>query len=313
MAAVFVGIDVGRDCLDVGVSPTGEYLSVSNDDDGIAELLKKLESLSPQLVAIEHTGGYERAAAASLQAAGFAVAIVNPRQVRDFAKATGQLAKTDRLDAGILALFAEKVGPRVSVPVDALRGKIKSLLSRRRQLLEMLKAEKNRLRLAQPAVQKGIRKHVAWLKREIKITEHDIDQQIKQSDSWKVKEDLLQSIPGIGPVASRTMLAELPELGQLSSKQIAALAGVAPLARDSGTLRGRRTVWGGRSEVRGALYMAALVAARYNPTIAVFYQRLIKSGKPAKVALTASMRKLLVIANAMVKTSSTWDPTMAKI
>lgn len=300
-----VGIDVAKDQLDVA-DDSGEAWSVSNDPVGIAELLKRLTDA--ELIVLEATGGYESAAAGALAAQGLPVAVVNPRQVRDFARATGELAKTDTIDARVLALFAERIRPEPRPLPDDTHGELVDLVARRRQLVEMLGAESNRLRLTRRGpVQKGIKAHVAWLEKQIKLLDQDLDRLIRQSPLWRAKDDLLQGVPGIGPTTARTLLAELPELGRLNHKEIAALVGVAPFNRDSGQLRGRRIIWGGRASVRSTLYMATLTATRYNPAIRAFYQRLRSRGKPAKLALTACMRKLLVILNAIVRSNQPWD------
>lgn len=304
--AVFAGIDVSKAVLDVALRPTGERFRAANDDAGIRSLLEGLRSHPRVLVVLEATGGFENAVVAGLATQGFAVVVANPRQIRDFARATGQLAKTDRIDAEILALFAERVRPQPRPLPDEAAQALDALLTRRRQLLEMLIAERNRLALAKPPVRKSLREHIRWLERQLAGVDRDLDRSVQQSPLWRAKEDLLRSVPGIGPVVSRTLLGELPELGTLSHKQIAALVGVAPLARDSGTLRGKRIVWGGRAPVRSALYMGALVASRHNPVIRTFYQRLRAAGKPRKVALTACMRKLLVILNAMARDNRRW-------
>jgi len=302
-----VGIDVSKAELEVAVGE--ETWTTSNDETGIAKLLERLDQRTVKLVVLEATGGYETAAVAALAEAGQPVVVANPRQVREFARSMGKLAKTDRIDAQVLALFGERVRPEVRPLPDAETQEFTALLARRRQVIEMIVAEKNRLKMAPKPVAKDIRKHIEWLKRSLKSVDSDLDRRIKTSPVWRAKEDLLRSVPGIGPVVSRTLIGELPELGYLNRQQIAALAGVAPLNRDSGTLRGRRMVWGGRRTVRVALYMAALTASQRNPTIRVFYQRLRARGKPPKVALTACMRKLLVITNAMVRDGVPWDPT----
>ena len=306
-AQAYVGIDVSKAELEVAVGEEG--WTVSNDESGIETLLEQLRERPIELVVLEATGGHETPAAAVLAEAGLPVVVANPRQVRDFARAMGQLAKTDRIDARVLALFAERVRPEVRALPDEDTQELKALLARRRQLLEMMVAEKNRLKMASTAVEKDIREHIEWLKRKLKSVDSDLERRIKASPVWRAKEDLLRSVPGIGPVVSRTLIGELPELGKLNRQQIAALAGVAPLNRDSGTLRGKRMVWGGRRSVRVALYMAALTASQRNPAIRVFYQRLRARGKPPKVALTACMRKLLVIVNAMVRDGVSWSPT----
>lgn len=255
---------------------------------------------------LEATGRYEAACAAALATAAVPVAVVNPRQVRDFARATGQLAKTDAIDAAVLALFAERVRPDPRPLPDAETELLQALLLRRRQLLHMLVAEKNRALVAAPTVRKSLAKHVRWLERELSAVEEDLDSAIRTSPVWRAKEDLLRSVPGVGHVLATTLLAELPELGQLNRREIAALVGVAPLNRDSGMLRGRRSVWGGRSSVRTALYMAALSAVRWNPAIRAFHERLLSRGKPKKVALVACMRKLLITCNAMMRDGVEW-------
>ena len=305
----FVGIDVAKADLVVAVRPTGERWLVANDDAGVTQLVRRLRRLAPVLVVLEATGGYERAAVAALAAVRMAVVVANPRQVRDFARATGQLAKTDAIDADTLALFAERIRPEPRpVPDDAART-LDGLLTRRRQVLDMLVAERNRLTHALPAIRRDITQHIHWLERRLDDVDQDLDRTIRSSPVWRAQENLLRSTPGVGPVVSRTLIGDLPELGALTRKQIAALVGVAPLARDSGTLTGRRLVWGGRAPVRAALYMAALVASRHNPAIQTFYQRLLRAGKPKKLALTACARKLLTILNAMMRTQTPWRPT----
>jgi transposase len=304
---VFVGVDVAKTELVTGLRPTGEVWTVSNDETGIQELLQRLRPRDPVLVVIEATGGYERGVVAALAAAGIPLVVANPRQVRDFARSTGQLAKTDRIDAQVLALFAERVRPEPRPLPDEATRTLTALLARRRQILEMLTAERNRLEHAVPAVRRDLIQHIRWLERRLRDVDHDLDRTVQSSPIWRAKENLLRSLPGVGPVTSRTLIGSLPELGFLNRKQIAALVGVAPLARDSGTLKGKRLVWGGRAPVRAALYMAALVASRRNPALRAFYARLVAAGKPKKLALTACMRKLLTILNAMVKTNSAWQ------
>lgn len=269
-----------------------------------------MKATSPTLIVLEATGGVEVPLTGALAATGLPVVVVNPRQIRDFAKATGQLAKTDALDAQVLARFAEVVRPEPRPLPDAQTQELAALVTRRRQLIEMLTAEKNRLTSARVVVRKQWRAHITWLERALDQANTDMAETIRQSPVWREKEELLRSVPGIGPVLTTTVLANLPELGTLTHKQIAALVGVAPLNRDSGTLRGKRTVWGGRAQVRAALYMAAIVAARFNPVIRAFYQRLRAAGKAKKVALVACMRKLLMIINAMLKHQTPWNPTV---
>ena len=307
---MFVGIDVSKARLDVAVHPGAEVWHASNDARGIAELLEQLKELGPELIVVEATGGYENAGVAALGAAGLPVVVVNPRQVRDFAKAMGLLAKTDRIDASVLALFGERVRPALrELPSEAAH-ELEALLSRRRQILEMMQAERNRLEHAKGAVKKDLQEHIRYLEKRLKRVDTELEDRIQESPVWRAKEDLLRSVPGVGPVVSRTLIAELPELGRLTRKQIASLVGVAPFARDSGTLRGQRIIWGGRASVRAALYMAAVVGVRRNPTLRQFYERLRSTGKPAKVALVACMRKLLCILNSMVRHNRSWDPTL---
>jgi len=306
-AHIYVGIDVAKDRLDVAQRPGIEAWEVTNDDRGIADLVARLKALRPTLVVLEATGGIELPLVGALAAVGLPVVVVNPRQTREFARATGRLAKTDAIDAQVLARFAEAVRPALRPLPDAASQQLSGLVARRRQVIEMLTAEKNRLRTAAPAVRDHIKEHILWLERSLSDLDSELGQAIHSSDIWRAQDNLLQSAPGVGPVLSTTLLAELPELGSLNRKEIAALVGVAPLNRDSGTLRGRRTVWGGRSQVRTALYMAALVASRFNPVIRAFYQRLEAAGKPKKVALTACMRKLLTILNAMMRHQTPWQ------
>jgi transposase len=303
---IFVGLDVAKAQIDVAVRPSGEQWRVANDEAGIAPLVERLRMLQPTLVVAEATGGFERAAIAALAASGLPVVVANPRQVRDFARATGQLAKTDQLDAGILALFAERVRPAPRPLPDAAAQLLDALLTRRRQLLEMLVAERNRLGFAPRPLHRGICQHIRWLERQLDDVTAELAAQIEASPVWRAKDDLLQSVPGVGPIVSVTLLGELPELGTLTHKQIAALVGVAPLARDSGTVRGKRMVWGGRASVRTAMYIAALVGRRWNPQLRGFYERLRAAGKPKKVALIACARKLLTILNAMVRDNACW-------
>ncbi len=306
-ATLFAGIDVAKDRLDVAVRPGGECWTVENDSAGIAQVVSRLLELHTQLVVLEATGGLQLPIAAALAAAGLCVAVVNPRQVRDFAKATGKLAKTDALDAQVLAHFGEAVRPTPRAVPDELAQRLSAILARRRQVVEMITAESNRLHTATKAVHGRIQVHIAWLERELDELDGELGNIVRKSPIWREKEALLRSTPGVGPVLSLTLLAELPELGRLDRKQIAALVGVAPLNNDSGRLRGKRTVWGGRAQVRAVLYMGTLVAARYNPAIKAFYQRLLGAGKAKKAALTACMRKLLTILNAMLKHQTPWS------
>ncbi len=302
---VCVGIDVSQSQLDVAVRP-GTGFSVSNDEAGWATVVVRLQPLKLVRIVLEATGGLEVPLVGALAAARLPVIVVNPRHVRDFARATGQLAKTDALDAQILAHFAEAIRPPFRPLPDAQTQALAALAARRRHLVEMLTAEKNRLRTATPATRQSLRRHLVWLQRERTQLDVDLTQAIHASPVWRDTDTLLKSVPGVGPVLTATVLANVPELGILTQKQIAALVGVAPLNRDSGTLHGKRLVWGGRAHVRAALYMAALVATRRNPVIRTFYQRLCQAGKAKKLALTACMRKLLIILNAMVKSRTPW-------
>lgn len=309
---IFVGIDVSKAGLDVAVRPVGNREFVANDAAGIEILLQRLRELQPALIVLEATGGVERAVTRALASAEFPVVVINPRQVRDFAKATGQLAKTDTIDAAVLARFGEAVRPALRPLPDEVTWELRAVVTRRRQITEMIVAETNRLSGASKGVRKRINAHLRWLEAELKRADKDLDQSIRQSPIWRENEDLLRSVPGMGPVISRTLLAELPELGRLNRKQIAALVGVAPLNRDSGTLRGRRSIWGGRATVRAALYMGALVASRRNAMIQTFYRRLRNAGKAPKVALVACMRKLLTILNAMIKHKTHWSEIISQ-
>jgi transposase len=312
-ARVYAGVDVSKDRLDVCVRPSeperhggGDVFFVTHDAAGIDTLVSRLLQERPAMVILEATGGFERTVVGALAAAGLAVAVVNPRQVRDFAKATGRLAKTDALDAEVLARYAEAIRPTPKALPDEEIRTLQGILARRRQLVDMLTAENNRQPTASKQVAKRIAAHIKWLEKELSRTDGDLDEAIKESPALAENEALLRSVPGVGPVLARTLLAEVPELGALTHKRLAALVGVAPLNRDSGTFRGRRGVWGGRAKVRAALYMGALVAARRNPVVRAFYERLLAAGKPKKVALVACMRKLLSILNAVVKHRTPW-------
>ena len=284
---------------------------MADDERGVRSLVDRLRQETPELIVLEATGGYELLCVAVLAAAALPVVVVNPRQVRDFARATGQLAKTDRIDADILALFADRVRPAVRTLPDAEAQELDALLARRRQLLEMLQAERNRLGQVfgrgKHLVKRSLKAHIAFLERELRIADTDLSDMIRRSPAWRERDDLLQSVPGIGRVVSLTLLADLPELGRLSRREIAKLVGVAPLSRDSGTFRGRRFVQGGRASVRAMLYMGALVATKRNAVIRAFYRRLLNAGKPKKLALVACMRKLLTILNTMVRTGQRWS------
>jgi Transposase and inactivated derivatives len=304
---VYVGIDVAKDHIDLAVRPTGEPWSCPIADPDLSRLVTRLQGLGPTLIVLEATGGYEVPVVSALATAGLPVVVVNPRQVRDFAKALGILAKTDAIDAAVLALFGERVQPAVRpLPDEALHA-LTALVARRRQLVEMLVAERQRrAQMKDSVVRRDISQHIRWLERRLTQTTRDIGGVLEATPAWRVKDNLLQSVPGIGPHTAAVLIAELPELGQLTRRQIAALVGVAPFNRDSGTFAGSRHIWGGRVTVRGALYMAALVATRFNPVIRRFYLRLLAAGKRKKVALVAAMRKLLTILNAMVKHQQSW-------
>jgi transposase len=309
MERTFVGLDVAKDRLDVHVRPTGASVAVAYDEAGLRELLARLRALRPTLIVLEATGGYEVAVAAALAHAGLPVAVVNPRQIRDFARATGQLAKTDALDAQVIARFAETVQPAARPLATEEAQALGELVARRRQLVDMLGAEQNRRRQAHDrGLQKRITAHVSWLSRALEELEEEITRLIRASPVWREKENLLTSAPGIGDVTAHSLIAELPELGQLSRRRIAALVGIAPVNRDSGHWRGRRMIGGGRPVVRRALFMATLVAIRYNPTIGAMYRRLTGAGRPKKVAVIAAMRKLVTILNAMLRDERSWQP-----
>ena len=303
---VFVGIDVSKDRLDVAARPNGERWQVANTDLGIASLVKRLAELRPTLVVLEATGRLESAAVSALAVAEIPLAIVNPRQVRDFARSTGKLAKTDALDAQMLARFAEAVRPEPRPLPDETQQRLEALLVRRRQLLGMITAERNRRRRAPALMRAEIDEHIAWLQVRVEAIEDELNKTVRSSPLWREKVALLRSVPGVGPMLAATLVAQFPELGVLAHKQLAALVGVAPLNRDSGHWRGKRTIWGGRPQVRAALYMSALVAAHFNPVIRPFYLRLLATGKPKKLALTACMRKLLIILNAIAHRGMPW-------
>jgi transposase len=305
-AEVFVGIDVAKARLDVGLHPSGESWAVDHDDDGIATVVERLAATRPTLVILEATGGLELPLAAALLAAEVRVQVVNPRQARDFAKATGHLAKTDRLDALMLARFGAALRPEPRPIPDAALQEVRALVARRRQLQAMVIAEKNRRAGAPRRLHAQLDEHLAWLRRAVADLDRELAKTIKASPAWKTSVGRWQSVPGLGPVVSATLLADLPELGTLTRQQIAALVGVAPLNHDSGTRRGTRSCWGGRAHVRTALYMGALVATRHNPAIRTFYRRLLEQGKSKKLALIACSRKLLTILNAMTRSGTDW-------
>ena len=312
---IFVGIDVAKEDLAVHLRPSDEHFTVKNDEHGVGRLVARLAELRLELIVLEATGGLELLAVSLLAHASLPVVVVNPRQIRHYAKATGELSKTDRIDARIIALFAERVRPEVRAIPDEEARELDALVARRSQLLDMLQAEKNRLtqllifpgKEHKQQVRKSIKKHISFLERELRVAETELGDAVRRSPVWREKDDILQSAPGVGRVLSFTLISDLPELGRLSRREITKLVGIAPLSRDSGTLRGHRFIQGGRANVRRALYMGALVATRYNPVIRAFYQRLLEAGKPKKLALVACMRKLLTILNTMVRTGKRWD------
>jgi len=303
---IFVGIDVAKAWLDIAVHEQEEAFRTGNDDIGIVSLVKRLKKLKPTLIVLEATGGFEMLMVAELTHTGLPVVVVNAKRIRDFARATGRLAKTDKLDAKVLAHFAAVVRPALRSLRSEEEEQLTALLTRRRQVLDMLTVEKNRLVTVRAKMRSEIEAHIQWLSRSLKELDHEIKDFVAGTPVWKEKDALLQSVPGVGPVTSATMLGMLPELGKLNRQEIAALVGVAPVNKDSGKKQGKRRVYGGRADVRSVLYMAALAAKKFNPVIRKFYERLIKHGKEKKVALTACMRKLLVILNAMMHTNQPW-------
>lgn len=304
---VFIGVDVSKDTLDVAVRPPGEEMSFANTEDGVSAMRDFIQSFSPRLIVLEATGGWEAVGVSVLAAKGLPVVVVNPRQVRNFAKAMGLLAKTDKIDARTIARFAEAVKPEVRPLKGEEAQRLEAFLARRRQLLQMSTAEKNRLVLASRWTKKDIQAHIEWLDKGLDKVNRELQKLIRKSPLWRERDEILQSVKGVGPTLSVTLLSDLPELGTLHRKKIAALVGIAPLNRDSGKYRGRRAIWGGRSQVRIVLYMAARAAIRFNPVIRAFAERLKKAGKPYKVVVTACMRKLLTILNAMVKNGTRWQ------
>ena len=310
-AQVFVGIDVCKSALEVRVEPLGEWFQVSNDDVGIRGLCARLSELAPTLIVMEATGGLETRAAGELAARGLCLAVVNPRQVRDFAKASGQLAKSDRIDTHVLCAFARAIRPAARPMKEALTQELDDLVTRRRQLVEMRVQESLRLHGASAVQAKSVKAHIAWLDKRITQIETDLGTRLRSSQAWRVKDELLLSIPGVGEITSRCMLSRCPEIGQLTRRQIAKLVGIAPLNNDSGKYRGQRHIWGGRADVRSVLYMAAVSAMRCNPLIKAFAERLKRGGKAPKVVIVACMRKLLTIMNAMIKSNTAWIPKIA--
>lgn len=313
MDGISIGIDVSKATFVVAVAPTGERWGSETTPAAIDVLVARLHALTPTIIVVEATGGYERALVAACGAGGLPVAVVNPRQVRAFAQALGHTAKTDAIDADVLATFGARVQPTPRPLADTATQALAALVLRRRQLIEMIGMDRQRLEQAPPTgrITRDLRNHIRWLERRVSDVDDEIGTAIQASPLWRVHEDLLRSVPGVGPITARTLLAELPELGTLDRRAIAALVGVAPFNCDSGKHRGQRHIWGGRAAVRATLYMAAVSAARHNPTLATFYRRLRTAGKPAKVALVATMRKLITILNAMLKHQARWNAEVA--
>jgi transposase len=307
----FVGVDISKGTLDVQIEPHGEFLQVSNDDEGISTLCARLVHIAPKLIVLEATGGLETCLVGDLVAHGLAVAVINPRQVRDFAKATGQLAKTDRIDAAVLCEFARVIRPSVRPIKDELTRELDDMVSRRRQLVQIRVQEFQRLSAASKVQMKSIKGHITWLDKRIAEIESDLGKRLRESDLWRTKDDLLRSIPGVGDITSRTMLGSCPELGSLNRREIAKLVGVAPLNKDSGQRRGQRRIWGGRADVRSVLYMATISAIRCNDAIKAFATRLKAAGKAPKIVIVACMRKLLTIMNTLLKNQTPWTPKLA--
>lgn len=308
----FVGIDVSKSTLDVCIEPAVQTLHVDYDEAGIKQIVVRLKEINPALIVMEATGGLEIRIATELAAKGLPVAVINPRQARDFAKATGHLAKTDKVDAAMLAAFAKAIRPQARPLKDADTRALNDMVSRRRQLIDMRVQETLRLgTAATKPLEKSLNKHIAWLDKQIAEIDADLTSQLRKSDVWRTKDDLLRGIPGVGPVTTLTMLARCPELGQLNRREIAALIGVAPLAKDSGKHRGKRFIWGGRADIRAVLYMATVSAIQHNDAIKVFAERLKKAGKPPKVVIVACMRKLLTMMNAILKNNTPWDAKIA--
>jgi transposase len=303
----YVGIDMAKDSMEVTVHEGKDHWAFANDEYGLAKLLAKMKRLAPALIVMEATGGYEVTVAAELQSKGFPVSVINPRQIRDFARSVGILAKTDILDARVIARFAADIHPTPrALPTEETKT-LGAVIMRRRQVIAMLTAEKNRLHQADPAVRERLQIHIRWLEQELDDINKELRQRVENNPEWKEKNEIIQSVPGVGPNLAITLLSDFPELGTLNRKETAALGGVAPFNRDSGTLRGKRSIWGGRGVVRTAAYMSAFVAIRYNPLLKAFFERLIGAGKPYKVAIVACMRKLLCILNTMLKNHTTWN------
>lgn len=303
---IHIGIDVSKSLLDVFILPHKKHMQFNNDADGIKKLIKKFQLFPEALIVMESTGGYEIPLSHALCISFFAVCVMNPRQIRDFAKALGKLAKTDKIDSAMIALYASKIEPKANIVFDKSQQELSSHNARRRQLIDMITAEKNRLDKATSGQAESIRRVLDMLEKELETINEALKNQIATNETYSKKKQILSSIKGVGAITATSMLCELPELGTLKPKQIAALAGLAPFNRDSGTLKGKRTIWGGRASVRNALYMATLVATKHNPQIKSFYQRLCSSGKAKQTALIASMRKLLIIMNAMIRKQQFW-------
>jgi transposase len=308
----YVGIDVSKATLDGHTRPDDQRFQEPNTEDGIAAVVDRLRAAAPTLIVVEATGGLEVPLASALAAADLPVVVVNPRQVRDFARATGQLAKTDRIDAAVLAAFADRIRPALRPVPSAQARHLDALLTRRRQLIAMRTAEQNRLHSAPAVLQRDLHDHIRYLTAHAQTVERELEQALQASPVWRAREDLLRTAVGVGPVVARTLVAALPELGTLSRKQISALVGVAPMNRDSGQLRGARVIRGGRAEVRAALFMAALTARQHDPFLKTFYERLRAHGKPYKVAMVAVVRKLLTMLNAMLRSATAWNPPVAR-
>ncbi len=306
----WVGIDVSKASLDVYLRPSGKQFQFNNQANGISELIRQLQGFPVEQVILEASGGLELEAAQALQQQGYAISIINPRQGRDFAKASGKLAKTDRIDAAVLAHFGEAMRPAITVLASANEQGLQEAVTRRRQLVEMLTAEKNRQSSLRGKMRQSVEEHLQWLEERIRELDREIEELSQSQAEWRSRITILKSVPGIGNVIATTLVASLPELGQVSDKRISALVGVAPFNRDSGKYRGSRTIWGGRSSVRAVLYMGTLVAVQHNPVLKAFYARLLAQGKAKKVALTACMHKLLRILNAMIRDGKTWQPSV---
>jgi len=309
----FVGIDIAKNSMEVTVYGNKDHWEYANDENGLAKLMIKIKRLAPALIVMEATGGYEITVAAELQARGYPVGVVNPRHIRDFARSVGILAKTDTLDARVIARYAATVRPVPRDLPDSETQRMGMILMRRRQVIAMLTSEKNRLYQAGPAVRERIKEHITFLERELDDINKELSKIVEDNPEWKEKSDIMQSVPGVGPNLAITLLADFPELGNLNRKQTAALVGVAPFSRDSGKMRGKRSVWGGRNTVRNAAYMSTFVAIRFNPLLKAFFERLKAAGKPHKVAMVACMRKLLCILNAMLKNHTLWQKSVPQL